>query len=452
MSLLARFVKAVELDAGVLPTIIFRGWSVLAGAGTIAFIALYLSKEQQGYYFTFASLLALQIFFELGFSQVIVQFVAHEVARSGAAGTSQAEQQRHVDRLASIIQLMRRWYRVAAAAYFVALGAAGTVFLATRGSLPWAEWLPAWWILVASTAVSLYASAKLAALEGHGRVKAVALLRTRQSMAGYLLLWLLLYSGAGLWSAISVPVVGAAATVVWLARNARELDELNARTIEHHIDWKKEVLPFQWRIAVSWISGYFIFQSFVPLTFASQGAVAAGRLGLSMSVFNAASGIGMSWVSARVPVLATLIAEDKRAELNALFRRLFVFSTGFTAVISILVVLVAYGLTQCCASVADRFSDLWVLCLLAAVSTANSAIFAKASYMRAHREEPMLVQSMVSGVLIFSAALLSVKAGVGVMIGAYTAITVFIALPWTLMLFKRYHRIPPSAGSGGTAP
>ena len=452
MSLLARFTKAVELDAGVLQTILLRGWSVLAGAGTIAFIALYLSKEQQGYYYTFASLLALQIFFELGFSQVIVQFVAHELARAGSAGKDPVEKERHVDRLASIVQLMQRWYRVAALAYFAVLGTAGGLFLTARGSLPLTEWLPAWWILVGCTAVSLYASARLAALEGFGRVKDVALLRLRQSMAGYLLLWVLLYSGAGLWSAVAVPVVGAAATVVWLANNTQALKELNARRIEHHIDWKREVLPFQWRIAVSWISGYFIFQSFVPLTFASQGPVAAGRLGLSLSVFSAAANIGMSWVSARVPMLTTLIAEDKRAELNALFRRLFTFSTGFTALVSTAIVIAAYALTQCCSGVSDRFSDLSILVMLAVVSTANSAIFAAASYMRAHREEPMLAQSIVAGVLIFAAALTTVRSGVEMMIAAYLAITVLIVLPWTAFIFKRYHQLQPAASSRGTAP
>ena len=55
-----------------------RFWSVIAAPITLMLIALSLTKVEQGYYFTFTSLLALQVFFELGLVTVIAQFISHE--------------------------------------------------------------------------------------------------------------------------------------------------------------------------------------------------------------------------------------------------------------------------------------------------------------------------------------------------------------------------------------
>ena len=45
---------------------------------TLLVIASYFSPELQGYYYTFNSVLTLQVFVTLGLSAVIVQFAAHE--------------------------------------------------------------------------------------------------------------------------------------------------------------------------------------------------------------------------------------------------------------------------------------------------------------------------------------------------------------------------------------
>ena len=50
------------------------------GLASIYFISLCLTGEEQGYYYTFGSILAIQVFFELGFTGIITQYVAHEQA------------------------------------------------------------------------------------------------------------------------------------------------------------------------------------------------------------------------------------------------------------------------------------------------------------------------------------------------------------------------------------
>lgn len=52
----------------------------VAGVGSMFFISAFLTGVEQGFYFTFGSILALQVFFELGLTGIMTQYVAHEVS------------------------------------------------------------------------------------------------------------------------------------------------------------------------------------------------------------------------------------------------------------------------------------------------------------------------------------------------------------------------------------
>lgn len=86
-SWIARLRGVLGLDRAVAFTVLARGWSSLAGVGTLTLIAHFLSPAEQGYYYTFYSLVALQIVFELGFSVVILQTASHEAAHLTIATT-----------------------------------------------------------------------------------------------------------------------------------------------------------------------------------------------------------------------------------------------------------------------------------------------------------------------------------------------------------------------------
>ena len=70
----------------------------------------------------------------------------------------------------------------------------------------------------------------------------------------------------------------------------------------------KEVWAFQWRIAVSWLCGYFIFQLYNPVLFAYHGAVTAGQMGMSLSLANALISVAISWVNTKAAPFGAMIA------------------------------------------------------------------------------------------------------------------------------------------------
>ena len=80
-TLVSRLLHRAGIDFHVLATLLSRGWSVVAGAVTVLLVPFWLTTTEQGFYFTFSSLLGMQILFELGLGQVIIQLVGHDAAK-----------------------------------------------------------------------------------------------------------------------------------------------------------------------------------------------------------------------------------------------------------------------------------------------------------------------------------------------------------------------------------
>lgn len=444
-NLLRRVWAAAHLDAQVLPTLLFRGWSTIAGASTVLLLALWLTPVQQGYYYAIASVLALQIFFELGLNQVIMQLVSHEAAHleqnkdgSLAGGASE------LGKLASLARMLRRWYAVAALLFAVLGGLGGGFFFAANSALPVTDWLGIWCVVIIATAANLWLSPGLAVMEGCGKTGEVARHRLNQSMLGYVALWILLCLGAGLWAVVAVPVVSAVCTFRWLAIHGTTLQWLKSLAPDesNKLSWRVDVFPLQWRIALSWASGYFIYYIFTPILFATQGAVEAGRFGMAMTVFSAVSTLGMSWVNAKAPYFTMHISRNEKSALNALFKNTLSRAVLVTAILCGGVVVVAWVLTRLKVSSMSRLASLDVLLVLALVAVVNCAVSAAAIYMRAHRQEPMLTISVVTGCLTALCAYFGAQYSMLVMVLMYAAVITLVMLPWTAWLLAGYYRKP----------
>src|SRR2546423_6258618 len=125
--------RVVGLDRAVGFTVLVRVWASSAGIVTVALIARFLSPAEQGYYYTFGSLVALQIVFELGFSFVILQLASHERSRLCISHDYEVtgDPIAHA-RLASVLQKSVRWYSVAAVLVAATLIPSGSYFFATH--------------------------------------------------------------------------------------------------------------------------------------------------------------------------------------------------------------------------------------------------------------------------------------------------------------------------------
>ena len=409
----------------------------------VLLIPMWLSEVEQGYYFTFASLLASQLFFELGMNQVIIQLVSHDFAhlniKNGIALEGNAI---CINRLASLVRLLRRWYGIAASLFFFIVSACGVWFFSMKGNLPISAWGGAWLLLTLGTAVNLYLSSALTVLEGCGEIAGVTRMRLLQAMFGSSLMWIALAFGAGLWAMPLVPMVAVVYTTYWLHINGSMLTRFRRHSAVKenniNINWQMDIFPFQWRIAVSAFSGFFIFQLYTPLAFARLGAVESGRLGITMSMFSALLTVGMSWVNAKVPTFANYVSLKDRVGLNSIFKSMIKRSMSFTAISLIMVISIVAINSFLNIAVVQRFASIPVIICLSTVTLSNCFIFSAAAYMRAHKEEPMMVPSAVIGLLTLAGAIIGSTYGAIEMMIIYAIITSGVGLPWTYILFHRY--------------
>src|SRR5262249_924334 len=129
-SLLRRFLRIAAVDRSVLLALLGRSWQILAGPITLLLIAQFFTPEEQGFYYTFASLLALQSFIELGFSVVIINVASHEWAHLSLSEDGGIVGEPHaLSRLISLGRFAFKWYAFGSLIFMIGVGSAGFIFL-----------------------------------------------------------------------------------------------------------------------------------------------------------------------------------------------------------------------------------------------------------------------------------------------------------------------------------
>ena len=131
-TMLLRWAGRAEIDRPVMFGLLNRVWSLIAGPISLVLIGFYFSPQLQGYYYAFASLLALQVFVELGIGTVIQQFASHEWAKLKRSDTGQVVGCAvALDRLSSINFVGIKWFGIGGLIASEGFSIAGYLFFAS---------------------------------------------------------------------------------------------------------------------------------------------------------------------------------------------------------------------------------------------------------------------------------------------------------------------------------
>ena len=436
-----RHVLGVDRAVGF--TVLARFWSSSAGLITVGLIARFLSPAEQGYYYTFGSLVAMQMVFELGFSFVILQLASHERAQLSIdsdykiIGDPVAQA-----RLASIIQKSVRWYSVAAALLGVTLVPAGLYFFYTHQHGQAVSWQFPWCLDGFMAVLNFQLDPLVSFLEGCGYVANVARLRLMQSVMGSMLAWMALASHNGLFAPSMMLLGMAGCSLIWLfSKRKLLLNLLRYVPGPHRIQWSEEVWPFQWRIAVSWFCGYFIFWLFNPVLFAYRGPVEAGRMGMSLSLANAILNIAVSWVSTKSAPFGTLIARKEYRQLDQTFFRALWQSTGVSVAGALTAWMGVIFINAQHIRFSQRLLDPNSIAMLMVYMITNVVIFAQAYYLRAHKQEVFFVNSLVGAVNVTACTLIFGRTYGARGIVVSCCISNVLGLIWSTHKFRKYRRL-----------
>jgi len=437
-----RFASFTGIDRAIFITLLGRGWNVGAGLLTIFLVAHFLTQEMQGYYYTFNSLIALQIFAELGLNFALIQFASHEMAEltwqadGTVSGSLTAKR-----RLQSLLKFAYTWFGVAALLMVVLLMPAGLYFFGVDSITEFQQSKIAipWLCLVFITAINLFIIASLAVLEGCGRVSIIASLRLFQSVFSVTAVAITLILGGELFAlvanSLTMLLIGLSFLIIRFRHFFYDLLIKQSSDLSG-MSWKHEIWPFQWRIAVSWMSGYFIFQIFNPLLFKTQGPIAAGQMGMSLQIIMAMNGVAMVWITTKVPLFGQLIAKKQFGQLNALFKSSLIQSSIFLLISVSCVLAGVYGLNYISSQYAIRLLPVTLFSILCVVCLINHIVFAEASYLRAFKKEPFMILSVLGGIATSGLAFLWIpNLGLEGAVYAYSLPAAFIGLIGGTIIF-----------------
>ena len=445
ISLIRKFAQKIGIDGAIAYASSARVIQSFTGIVNIFFIATFLTREEQGFYYTFGSILGIQIFFELGFTGIMTQYVAHEVAYLKLDENCIYQgPELYKSRLTSLIRFCVKWYAVVAVLFFLIVNMVGIFYFNKFGQTEEViDWRTPWLILTISTAIKLFQSPFTAIFTGLGNVKEMNKITFYQQLIVPISQWILFFCGLRLY------VIGIASflsVVVWFlyvvsTNLSKVFVELFKGAFSEKISYVKEIFPYQWKIALSWISGFFIFQLFNPVLFATEGAVVAGQMGMTLSVLSAVQAFTMSWQNTKVPQYSMMIELKQYKELDSLFNK----TVKQMAIVCGTLLLLAFGvvcflritkLTIGNSVLGDRFLDYFPLVMMIVPVFLQAFINSWATYLRCHKKEPFLVNSICNGVAcLLSTIIFGNLFGVyGITIG-YCLIQVLF-FPWGYHIFK----------------
>jgi O-antigen/teichoic acid export membrane protein len=402
--MLLRIWSTLGIDRAISLTLAMRAWSAISSLISLWFIAQFLSPDEQGFYYTFINVLGIQVFFELGLTYVVLQTASHEMAHLAWKPDMTLDGDQHSkSRLGSLLRFSLAWYFIVSLLIITVVLPLGIFFFSSNepaGNL--VSWRGPWTALVIATGMNICLSPILAIIEGCGLVAKIAMLRLAQIVGSSVLAWGSLWSGFGLYAAAISTVTSLAITCVLLGPSIRRLvrDIFSAYRPDAHMSWRQEIWPFQWRIALSWLSGYLIFQLLTPVLFAYQGPRVAGQVGMSLSITSALSSFAMSWISTKAPNFGILVARKEYRKLDILFFRSLGQSLAMAGIGALVLALLAFYAHNSGHHFSGRIVNFVSFSLLILIAIINHVVNAEALYLRAHKKEPFLGLSILGGIAV----------------------------------------------------
>jgi hypothetical protein len=435
-------VNRLEVDQAVFYALCLRGWQFLAGPVSVVLIGWYFSPETQGFYYTFASLMALQSFFELGFSIVVINVSSHEWLNlrldehGQIAGDGDA-----LSRLASLARLLFRWYGIVALLFLVLVGSGGEVFL-SRQAAPAVNWRGAWVWLVVIQSGMLWSLPFTVLLEGCGQMAIVNRYRLCGAVTANLAVWTSILLGAGLWAAVAVAAGRWAWDLILIAVRYRGFF-LSLRHVPTtaHVAWKTDLWPMQWRLAIGGVVSYFAFSLFTPVMFDYHGPAVAGQMGMTWQLVTVVQAVALAWVQARTPLFGRLVAKQDYRELDRVFFRLTWISLAVVVAGAAALGLVVWGLYVCEFRLARRLLEPLPTALFLLAIVCYHFPNCQAFYLRAHKRDPLFMLSVVTSLLIGCGVWwFGGRYGPTGAASAYLAIVVCVVFPWQTAIWWQYRR------------
>ncbi|WP_151944744.1 MATE family efflux transporter [Aliarcobacter butzleri] len=418
-------------------TAINQLWRLFSGPALLILIPIYLTAESQGYWYTFVSLAALAVFADMGFSTILLQFSAHEFAHlKFEFDKTLSGSQKHLVRLASLLRFAIKWSSGMGFIAFPIILVVGFFILNQKQTD--INWILPWVIYGLASVFVFVNSMLLSFIEGCNSVGEVQKIRFLISFSTVISTVCFLILGSELYAlSISLFIGALTGTVLIFYRYINMLKQLYILSLKLVHNWKKEILPLVGKYAISWISGYFIFYIFTPISFHYYGTVQSGQVGLSIAVCTAIFGIANIWMTIIIPKINMLVSQKDYETLDNIFKKHLILSiiTYIFGIITLFIIIIFF---KDYVPFDERLVSTFSLIVISIAWLFQIIISGLAIYMRAHKEEPLVIPSFLSGIYISLVTLfIAIYLPFDYFFFGFLSSFIWI-VPWVIVIFKKY--------------
>lgn len=365
--------------------------------GPLVFLLLpfFLTIEQQGYWFSMISIAAILAFADMGLSIAIMHCAAHEHAYSRKLetvdpGGAQGDCHRRLETL--FAYSMRRVGKIT----IVALPAVTAIGIFTFSSKSdTVHWFSPWLGYCLASAAALMLSVILSFHEGCDGVASVQRIRLTVSITNLAMMSVCLVAGLDLWS-LSIATTASTAVGAFLVSRCSVISIASALKINKSelVAWSKEVSPLLSKYALSWIGGYLMFQLFVPIVLLLDGPEAAGRAGLTFSIFSAIFTLSNVWSTYQLPKFSMAIALQDNLALRACLKRSLYGGISTYIGFASFVIGAIYILNDH-AKIVERLQPMTGILSISLIWLLQLLVHNLAIYLRAFKEEPLVCPTII---------------------------------------------------------
>lgn len=392
---------------------------IFSGPLILIAVSTELTKEEMAFYFTFLNLVALQQILEMGVGYTIKQYISHAFSN---------EDNNDLIRYYSFTKL---WYLILSIFILIFVGSGGYWFFSSYSGE--VKWEFSWLLLVIASSLSTVLIPVQIYLEGIQKQDLVYKIKLWSSLLNSILFISLLKIGFELYSFSISLIISSIFSYLILIKylDVKNKDLYKNFKYEVFLSILKKIWPMLSRISITWILGYFLWNSFNLIGFKMLSTSEAGAVAFSVALARAGYSICDSIISSRLSFYGYKINQGQLNEAKKDFIKFLKISMilcvlGYGGFIGLMLLFPKFSLFNKVIPMGEiKFIFLFSLLMV--------FIAAKNNFCRCFKKDPCFYVSMFINVTVPFSIYVNYKFEMGFI---PVLIPLLIAMFWSNYIFK----------------
>lgn len=335
--MVGKILSIINVDKNVAIFLSSKFFSYLSYPITLGLVIKYLSLEQQGYYYTFFTLLSFSMFLELGLGVILTNFSSHEFSKLRWHNNHLTGDKIALKRSLLLIKKTIQWFSFIAILFFILMFFVGKYFFTDSKSIYYSN---AWIIFIGVFSPGLIISPLLSILQGYGRVREVQLVIFFQVFFSIIAFWIGLIKNFNIYALVLQFATQNLISFLYITYKYHKL--IFHSLIEDNVlfNWRNEILPLQLKTGFTWLVSYIGINLLIPFSFKLFGPETAGKIGMSFRIAEITSIVCLAWTNTRVPLMGKFISSNEKSKFYNLYISTLrsILLIGFLSIVTIFVI------------------------------------------------------------------------------------------------------------------